>query len=171
MRPEKQSIINEYSEALKATEFVLMGDYRGVTVEQFAALRAELRATGSSVQVVKNELLALALKSTGQESLTEHIAGPTVMISGQGDVTVLAKQLKAFNKENKVLEMTCGEIDGSLLSSADISALAEIPAREVLLSMFVGTVAAPMSQLVGVMNQKISSLLYVLKAVEEKKNS
>jgi len=55
------------------------------------------------------------------------------------------------------------------LTAVDVEAMSQIPPREVLLGRLVGTIAAPMSQLVGVMRQKVLSLLYVLKAVEEKK--
>ena len=61
-------------------------------------------------------------------------------------------------------------LGSAVLSSEDVKALAAMPSREVLLSQFVGTVAAPLSRVVGVLHQKLSSLVYVLKAVEEKKS-
>ncbi len=171
MRPEKQSIINEYSEALKNSGYVLLADYRGLSVEQFDELRKSLRETGSFMQVVKNGLFELALNDCGCDGLNGMLEGPTAIIHGDGDITVLAKDLKAFRTKNQIPTMKGGRADGLLLSSDDIEEMANIPPREVLLGKFVGTVAAPMSQLVGVMNQKVSSLLFVLKAIEEKKNS
>jgi large subunit ribosomal protein L10 len=171
MRPEKQSIINEYSDALKSSGYVLLADYRGLSVEKFDELRKSLRGTGSSMQVVKNGLFALALNDSGCDGLEGMLDGPTAVIHGDGDITVLAKDLKAYRKKYQVPTMKGGHTEGMLLSSDDIEEMANIPPREVLLGIFVRTVAAPMSQLVGVMNQKVSSLLYVLKAIEEKKNS
>jgi len=76
------------------------------------------------------------------------------------------KFVKAYDKA--AIKGAC--LDGKALGKADVDALTKVPPREVMLAMFVGTLAAPMMQLVGVFNQKVLSLLYVLKAVEEKKS-
>lgn len=171
MRPEKKSIIKEYSDALNETQYVLLADYRGLTVAQFTELRERLREVGASTQVVKNCLFSLALTQRGWGNLASFMDGPTAMIRGAGEITSLVKKVKAYQDEHKAPLLIAGTISGSLLSVRDIEDLAQIPCREELLGMFVRTVAAPMSQLVGVMSQKVASLLYVLKAVEEKKKN
>ena len=93
------------------------------------------------------------------------------MITGKGDISELAKVISGFVKDhNKKAAIKGGCLDGRVLQAADVNALATLPPREVMLGVLVGTVAAPMSQLVGVFNQKLLSLLYVLKAAETKKN-
>lgn len=170
MRPEKESIVKEYADKLEKTEYVLLADYRGLTVEQFAELRKVLRETGSSIQVVRNGLFALSLNEAGWDSMTAFLDGPTAMIYGEGDVTVVAKKIKEYRKDKELPVVRGGKIDGTILTKADVDEMALIPPREVLLGQLVGTVAAPMTQCVGVLNQKLSSLLYVLKAIEDKKN-
>ena len=169
MRPEKESIINEYSEGLKEINYVFLADYRGLSVEKFAELRSQLRSSGSTMQVVKNCLFQKAIEGSDWDNLNELLDGPTAIIRGDGDVTVVAKQLKAYAKANEGPAIKGGNVDGTLLSDADVTALSEIPAREVLLGQLVGTIAAPLSQTVGVLSQKVASLVYVLKAIEEKK--
>jgi large subunit ribosomal protein L10 len=86
-------------------------------------------------------------------------------------VTQVAKVLRAFAKAatNKLPVVKGGYLSGQTLVAAQVESLADIPPREVLLGRMVGTIAAPMTRLVGAMNQKICSLLYVLKAVADKK--
>ena len=93
-----------------------------------------------------------------------------MLFRSPGDVTVVAKLLTKFIKDNERPALKGGRFGTEALSATDIEDMATIPSREVLLGKLVGTIAAPLSQVVGVLNQKVSSLLYVLKAVEEKKS-
>jgi large subunit ribosomal protein L10 len=86
------------------------------------------------------------------------------------DVVQAAKTLKKFNSANGMPQVKAGYMGNVYLTSAEIDVLAELPPREVLLAQVVGTVAAPLSRLVGVLQQKVSSIVYVLKAIENKKN-
>jgi large subunit ribosomal protein L10 len=171
MRPEKEAILKEIKQKVDASEFLLLADYRGMTVEQFSSLRASLRAAGSRIQVVKNSLLLLVAREKGWKSLEPHLAKASAMVVGK-NVVDAAKVLKKFraDTQNKPA-MKAGMMGASFLSMADIEALASIPPREVLLSQVVGTIAAPMTRLVGVFSSKVCSLLYVLKAVEQKKSA
>ena len=88
------------------------------------------------------------------------------------DVTQAAKVLKKFTGENKDQPAVKGGVLGNApLVKEDIDNLASLPGREVLIAQLVGTLAAPMSRLAGVMQQKVATLVYVLRAVEEKKKS
>lgn len=171
MRPEKESIINEYSLRMKEAQYLFLADFNGLTVEQFQELRKQLRDNNTKISVVKNGLLQLALKNMGWDELLSCLEGPVAMVYGDGDVTNAAKKIRDFSKNNKSPVLKGGETDGSFLTAQDIDEMADMPPREVLLGKLVGTIAAPMNQLVGVMNQKVASLVYVLKAVEEKKNN
>ena len=115
-------------------------------------------------------MLGKAAASLGWEDLSALLTGPTAVVTGKGDPSELAKALVAFVKAHEKAAVKGGCLDGRVLQAADVDALSTLPSREVMLSMLVGTVAAPMTQLVGVFNQKLLSLLYVLKAVEAKKS-
>jgi large subunit ribosomal protein L10 len=171
MRLEKKSIIDEVKSTLDAHEFTLMVNYQGLSVEMLADLRAKLRDSGAGMLVTKNRFAALAARELEIPGLEEILQGPTAIVSGDGDVTQIAKLLKNFGKDRKVFSLKGGIMNRGSLSAEDVDVLASIPPREVMLSRFVGTVAAPMSGLVGVMQQKLSTLVYVLKAVEDKKTN
>ena len=93
------------------------------------------------------------------------------LVFGAGDVAGAAKVLREFTKANKVPVVKLGHLDGVVLSAANVETLATLPSKKVMQGMLVGTIAAPMSNLVGVMSQKLASLVYVLKAVADKKNA
>jgi large subunit ribosomal protein L10 len=171
MRPEKESIIKEITEAVSGSAYLLLTDFSGMKVSGLTALRQKLGETGSRVMVVKNSYLGVVLGEERRRKLGNILTGKTAMITGRGDVTVVAKTLTTFVKENKMPILKGGCLNTQLLTAGDIDAMAAMPPREVLLAQLVGTVQAPMTQLVGVMNAKVSSLLYVLTAIEEKKKS
>ncbi|MBL7115771.1 MAG: 50S ribosomal protein L10 [Kiritimatiellae bacterium] len=171
MRLEKKAIIDEVKGIMDSHEFALMVDYQGLSVETLAELRGKLRDSGAEMLVTKNRFAAIAARELDISDLDKILQGPTAIVSGDGDVTQVAKLLKQFAKEHEVFALKGGTMDRGSLSAEDVDALASIPPREVMLSRFVGTVAAPMSGLVGVMQQKLSTLVYVLKAVEDKKTN
>ncbi len=171
MRPEKEAILKEISDALADSSHVLLADYSGMKVKHFALLRSAMHAVGARAQVVKNSLLGVALKQLDRSVPESALAGKTVMVTGGDDITAVAKALKSYMKEQKLLALKGGSLNTQMLSEQDIEAMAEMPSREVLLGQLVGTVQAPMTQLVGVMHAKVSSLLYVLTAIEEKKKN
>jgi large subunit ribosomal protein L10 len=170
MRPEKKAMLDEVQGLLEKSKYVVLTEYRGLKVDQMTQLRMTLRRAGSRMLVVKNSHLSLAAGKVGRGDFSSIVSGPTAMITGETDITQLAKLLKTFTQENNLLVVKGGMLGTRLLSAEDMVAMANIPSREILLGQFVGTVAAPMTRLVGVMNQKVLSLLYALKAIEKKKS-
>ena len=171
MRPEKESIVNEIKAALNESEFLYLADYTGMQVKDLAELRKALAEVEAEMHIYKNTFLGVALGDERREALSESLVGPNGLFTGSGDPTAVAKILVKFNKEQGKPVIRGGALGDKILTGSDIEAMAKIPPREVLLGKLVGTVQAPMTSLVGVMNAKVSSLLYVLKAVEEKKSA
>jgi large subunit ribosomal protein L10 len=171
MRPEKQAIVREIQEQLADTAFVLLTDFTGMDTAKTAALRRALKETQARFQVVPNRLFRVAARELGYEGIEPGLKGPTALVFGAGDVAASAKALREFAKANKVPVVKLGRMDGAVLQAADVEALATLPPKKVMQGMLVGTIAAPMSNLVGVMNQKLASLVYVLKAAADKKNA
>jgi large subunit ribosomal protein L10 len=169
MRPEKQAIVKNVRGKLEQAGMVVLVDYRGLNVEKMTELRAKLRDASGSVTVVSNAYFGIAAKELGWTDVDRFLSGPTAMICGQGDAARLAKVLTQYVKDNQRPVVKGGRLGTAVLVPAEIEALSKIPSREVLLGQFLGTLVAPMSQLVGVFSQKLSTILYVLKAIEDKK--
>lgn len=170
MRAEKISMLKEVRTKLSGSSFFILTNYQGLSVAKSDDLRKRLRDAKASFQVVQNKHFGMAAKECGLPSIdTAMLSGPSALVWGEGDVVAAAKVLKAFIKENEKPAIKVGGLQGQLLSPADVESLAALPSREVLLAQVVGTIAAPMSQLVGVLQQKVASVLYVLQASAEKK--
>ena len=172
MRPEKQAIAREIKEQLGNATFAILTDFTRMDTAKTAALRRKLRETGARFQVVPNRLFRVVAKELKYEGLEAALKGPTAIVYGAGDVAATAKALREFIKgNNKIPVVKLGHMDGALLKPADVDALASMPPKKTMQGMLVGTIAAPMSNLVGVMSQKLASLVYVLKAAADKKNA
>ncbi len=169
MRPEKLSIAKEIADQMADVTFAIFTDYTKMDMVKTSALRKSLRACGARFQVVPNRLFRVAVKELPVADAAAELKGPTAMIFGSGDVAEAAKALKTFATAEKLPVVKSGWMEGRVLSAAEVDQLASMPSKKVMQGMFVGTLAAPMSNLVGVFTQKISSLVYVLNAAKEKK--
>ena len=168
MRLEKQSIVKEIQTQLEASNYVLVTAYRGLKVAGFAELRRRLAPEKTRLQVVRNAFLRIAADQCGKGDVMSFVEGPVAIVTG-GDVTRVAKVLRTYARENVALKVCGGIFESAPLTPEGVEQLADIPSREVLYSQLVGTLAAPMQQLVGVLSQKLLSIVYVLKAIGEKK--
>ena len=170
MRPEKTAFVNQITEVCQASEYLILTDYQGLTVAQTEIFRNQLAEVGAQYQIVKNTILKLVAQKLNISGM-EGLNGPTAMVFGEGDVVQVAKIVRDFVKANKKMSIKQGAINGKSISAADVDNLAEMPPREIMLGMLVGTIAAPMTQLVGVCQQKMASVVYVLKAIQDKKEN
>jgi large subunit ribosomal protein L10 len=168
MRPEKANIVSELSEKLNRSPFLLVTDYQRMKVEQFGELRNRLAPTGAEVHVVKNSFLKRAMTASGLPDVADQLSGQTAVVTGDRDVAPVAKVLKTFAAEFKIAAVKIGVVDKSVLSTAEVETLADLPAREVLLAQFLGVLSAPATKLVRLLNEPAASLARLLKAKAEK---
>jgi len=171
IRPEKQAMYNEVQENISGAIYMLLADYKGMTMPETDEFKKLLRGANARVKVVKNSMLGRISSEMGCEFGGATLNGPTAVIFGSGDVVEVAKILKKFTGDKNKPMVKGGVLEGAILSQKDVAALASLPGKKELQAKLVGTLAAPMTQVVGVMNQKVCSLLYVLNAVCEKKET
>ncbi len=168
-RPEKVAVVTEVRERLEHADGAIVTEYRGMTVAEIQTLRKSLQASGGDYKVFKNTLVRLAIADTPSAGIADLLVGPTGIAFVQGDVSAAAKALRDYAKATPALVLKGGVVDGSVLSAADVTALADLPSREVLLSMFAGALAAPMRNLAGLFKAIPQSLAYGLKALLDTK--
>jgi len=171
MRPEKASIVSDLSEKLNRSPFLLVTDYQRMKVDQFGELRNRLAPAGAEVRVVKNSFLKRAMADSGMPDVGDKLTGQTAIVMGENDVAPVAKILKVFAAEFKIAALKIGVVDKAVLSTSDVEALAELPAREVLLAQLLGLFQLPATQLVRVLNEPASAFARLLKAKGEKDGS
>jgi large subunit ribosomal protein L10 len=142
---QKQVVVNEIKEKLdKATSAVLV-DARGLTVDQDTALRKKLREAGVDYKVYKNTMMNFAVEGTQFEGLKDYFEGPSAIAICYEDPTVAAGIMSKFMKDAKALEFKAGVIEGVCYDAQGMTAVAEIPSREVLLSKLLGSFQSPMA--------------------------
>lgn len=166
---EKELLVKELTEKLKDTSAVVVTEYQGLTVAELSELRAKLRAIKCEYTVVKNTLGRIALKNIGLDEFTGNLGGPTAIAIQKGDPVGAAKALLDFSKDHAKLKIKTGLLGTKVMSVAEIKALAALPSREVLIAKVLGTMQAPISGLVNVMQGNIRNVVYVLEAVKNQK--
>ena len=149
----KQPIVAEISENIKGAQSVVLVDYRGLTVEQDTRLRKELREAGIVYKVYKNTMMNFAFKGTEFEALAEYLEGPSAVAISTTDATAPARIICKFAKEAKALEVKGGVVEGVAYDAKGITAIAEIPSREELLSKLLGSIQSPITNFARVMKQ------------------
>lgn len=171
-RDQKEQTVAELTEAFNSNKLAVMADYRGLDVPAISALRANLRENNARFTVAKNSLVKIALNNSHLNvEDTTMLVGP-VGIAFSKDEVGAAKIVFDFAKTNEALEIVGGiDEDGNALSRDDIVALAKLPSKEQLLAQAVGTIAAPLSGFVRVLNGNLSGLVYALKAIQEQKTT
>ena len=149
----KQPIVAEISENIKGAQSIVLVDYRGLTVEQDTRLRKELREAGVVYKVYKNTMMNFAFKGTEFEALSEYLEGPSAVAISTTDATAPARIICKFAKEAKALEVKGGVVEGTAYDAKGITAIAEIPSREELLSRLLGSMQSPVTNFARVMKQ------------------
>lgn len=171
-RQAKEQAVAQLTDALSDLKLAVLTDYRGLSVREVTELRAKLREEGISYRVTKNTLLRIAAKNTPAlaEIDPKTFTGPTALAISSEDEVAPARVIFQYAKEHEALEIVGGITgDGSVLTAAEVKALALLPTREQLLAQVVGTIAAPLSGFVGVMGANVRGIVTVLSAIQETK--
>jgi large subunit ribosomal protein L10 len=167
----KVAVVDEVRTRIGEASASIVSEYRGLTVAELAALRTALASAGGDYRVFKNTLVRRAIDGGEYQPLSEYLTGPSALTFVQGDVSAVAKVLKDFARSNPLLVIKGGLADGSLLSSSDLSALAELPPREVLLARLAGALAAPLQQMAGLLQALPRNLAYGISALIEQREA
>lgn len=174
VRPEKQAIVAELKESLSNAQGIVLTGYKGFTVASDTVLRAKMREAGVTYRVVKNTMLRFAFKDLGFEELEQYLAGTTAIAYSNDDPVAPAKILETFIKENNmadadILTVKAGVVGGKVIDADAVKALAALPSREVLIAKLLGSMQAPISGVVNVMQGTIRNAVYVFEAVRKQK--
>lgn len=169
-RNKKQAVVAGMSELLGGAKLTAFAKYEGLTVAELQELRRTATAAGVSVKVAKNRLVRIAVQQSARlkDVDTSTLKGQLLYAVSGTDETVPAQLLAKFAKTHEALQLVGGlSAEGTLLSQADIKALASLPSKDQLRAQLVGTLAAPLSGFVNVMAGNVRGLMYVLNARAE----
>ena len=172
-RTEKTELASSLKDKFAKAKVALFADYKGITSPQADDLRRQLRGAQAEVKVLKNNVARLLTRegAMGDEakSLMDGVVGPTLVTFAYGDPSAAAKVMHKFAQDNEAFKLKDSLMGTKRLAVSSVEELAKLPAREVLLSMLLRTMNAPVQNFVGVLAAVPRSLVTVLSAIEKKK--
>ncbi|GGP10670.1 50S ribosomal protein L10 [Nonomuraea glycinis] len=143
-RADKATAVAELRSEFEGSAAAVLTEYRGLTVAQLKQLRVSL-GENAKFAVAKNTLTKIAANEAGLPGIDELLTGPTAITFVNGDVVEAAKGLRDFAKANPLLVIKGGVLDGKRLDAAEITKLADLESREVLLAKLAGAIKAKQS--------------------------
>ena len=166
-KSDKAAAIAELAEAFRGSNAAVLTEYRGLTVKQLTELRTNLRGN-ATYAVVKNTLTDLAAKEAGVTAFDGQLAGPSAIAFVNGDAVEAAKSLRDFAKAHPLLVIKGGVLDGRALTAAEVTKLADLESREVLLAKLAGAMNASLSRAVYLFAAPLSQAVRVVEALRVK---
>jgi large subunit ribosomal protein L10 len=165
LRHEKERVVAELVERLRASETLIVADYRGLTMSEIDGVRTELLSHGARFSVVKNSLTRRAAEEAGVPELVELLDGPTaIAFVGDGDMVAVAKSLNDTARQTKILALKGGILQGQPMSADQVKSLAALPPADVLQSQVLGAVVGPLNAIVGLFGAPLRDLVGVIDA-------
>ena len=165
LRQDKERVVEELAERLRASDTLIVADYRGLTMSEIDDVRTELLKHGARFSVVKNSLTKRAAEEAGVEALIDLLDGPTAIAFVQdGDMVAVAKSLNDTAKQTRVLTLKGGILQGQPVGSDEVVRLASLPPADVLQGQVLGAVVGPLNAIVGLFTAPLRDLVGVIDA-------
>ncbi len=165
---QKQAMVAEVSAQLAQAQAVVLAEYRSLQVGEMTELRRKARGSGVYLRVLKNTLARRAVADTPFKGLAEHMVGP-LAYGISSDPVAVAKVLQEFAKGNDKLVIKAGAMPNVVMSAKEVATLAQMPSRQELLGMLLGTMQAPVAKFVRTLNEVPGKFVRTLAAVHDQK--
>lgn len=168
---KNQEMLANVKADLEGTSAVWVVDYCGLTVKQIQELRRSVREAGAVMKVYKNTLMHIALADAGLPTLDDVLGGPSAFVFCGDDVAAAAKAVKEFAKDNEILEIKGGIMDGAAVSAAEVEAIASLPSRDELYAHIAAAINGVAQGLATAIAGVPRGLAQVTKAVADQKEA
>jgi len=169
-RQQKEESIKLLSDGMKAAKSVVFANFQGLKVTEMESLRAACRENDITCQATKKTLVKRAIADSGLGEIdTKAFDGGVAVFLGNSDEVAPAQIVAKFAKENEVVKVFGGVLEGSFIDSDKVMALSKLPNKEQLLGQLVGTLNAPISGFVNVLAGNLRGLVNALNAIKDAK--
>jgi large subunit ribosomal protein L10 len=166
----KDASVAELTDKFRTSNAVLLTEYRGLTVAQLKNLRKSISAD-ATYAVVKNTLTKIAANEAGISAFDDQLAGPSAIAFVHGDTVAVAKALRDFAKANPLLVVKSGYLDGNALDQAEVTKLADLESREVLLAKLAGAFKASLYGAAYMFNAPLAQAVRTVDALRDKQET
>jgi len=165
LKREKERVVADLVERLRASDTLIIADYRGLTMPEIDGVRTEVLKHGARFTVVKNTLTKRAAEEAGVPELVELLDGPTaIAFVGEGDMVGVAKALSDTSRQTRILSVRGGILQGKPMSAEQVRDLASLPPAEVLRGQVLGAIVAPLSAIAALINAPLQDLVGLIDA-------
>ena len=165
----KRETVAELREELAQARTLIVSEYRGLKVKEIAEIRRALRKQDVTYRVVKNRLLRIAAEDTVGAALGPLLTGPTAIAFGTDETRTAKAVIDATRPYNRIVRITGGVLGDRAIGSDDVTRLATLPSRDVLLGRLAGGMQAPMASLASLFAAPLRNLGYALQQVADQK--
>jgi len=162
--PIKQKRVSDLSDKMARSQMAVVADYRGMKMAELSDLRVQLRKANAEFHVVKNSLVRIAAANSAYAALNETLTGTSAIAFAFGDVQSPAKLLTDAARTSKFLKIKAALLQGQVVAPDQLLAVANLPARPVLLAQVLSAMQGPSANLVGILSSPMQGLLAVLQA-------
>jgi len=170
-KQQKEQAVEQLVDKIKGSKGAVIVSYESLTVGDTTNLRRELRNENITLTMIKKRLLKIALEKAGISDavVDNHDKNVSIAIS-ETDEIAPAKLVANFAKSRETVQLRGGILENAFIDENKVKALAKLPSKEELLAKLVGSLASPMSGLVGVMSGNLRQFVGVLNAIKEQKS-
>ncbi|MEW6557497.1 MAG: 50S ribosomal protein L10 [Elusimicrobiota bacterium] len=166
-KQEKQEFVKTFEKEIQEKRNFILADYQGLKVSELEDLRKKLQILNAKLFVIRNRLVAKVFKNIEINGFDEYLKGPTAIVLEKDDLVKTIKQLFIFSKSNNKLKLKAGWYENKLLTSSEISRIAQLPPKEHLLAAVAGGILAPLIKLMNVLRTPLRNLVVVLKQIKK----
>jgi large subunit ribosomal protein L10 len=165
-KSDKERVVAELTERLRTSETLIVADYRGLTNAEIDGLRTKLLEHGARFAVVKNTLTRRAAEAAGADALLTLLEGPSAIafVESDGDPVAVAKALGDAATATKVLAIRGGVLEGAVMSADEVERLAKLPPADVLRAQLVGAIVSPLTTVVALLAAPLRDLVGLIDA-------
>ena len=167
-KEEKNVVVAQLAESLNRASIAVVSEYKGIKAGEADDLRRRLRTAQGEFRVAKNTLVRLAIKNTRFEALEPNLGGAVGLLLSYADPVELVKTINSLRELGERFKVRGGVLEGKPLTTAEISALATLPPREVIFAQLLGLLQAPATRLARLLNEPGSALARLLDAAAKK---
>ena len=165
LKREKERVVADLVERLRASDTLIVADYRGLSMPEIDGVRTEVLKHGARFTVVKNTLTKRAAEEAGVPELVEFLDGPTaIAFVGDGDMVGVAKALNDTARQTKILTVRGGILEGKTMTAEQVRELASLPPADVLRGQVLGAIVAPLNAIAALINAPLQNFVGLIDA-------
>jgi len=168
-REQKEKQVQELKEAFDKYDSFYLVDFIKMSVSQATEFRNKIRENSFLFRVIKNRLALRAMREEFPEELKNHFQGPTAISFAPQDPIGLARIIKDFSSQNKVLKVKGGVLEGHFFAGDRFEEIASLNSRNDLLAKFGYLMALPLIQLSQAWQAPLNSIGRLLTQFKTKK--